>query len=47
MSTAIISPDGRVYKTYNRNDWKPDDVLADLTASVREMPEKISESFRP
>ena len=28
MSTAIISPDGRVYKTYNGNDWKPDDVLA-------------------
>ncbi len=46
MSTAIISPDGRVYKTYDRNDWKPDDVLGDLTASVREMPEKISESFQ-
>ena len=46
MSTAIISPDGRVYKTYSGNDWKPDDVLRDLTASVREMSEKISESFQ-
>ena len=45
MSTAIISPDGRVYKTYDRNDWKPDDVLGDLTASVKETPAKISESF--
>ena len=46
MSTAIISPDGRVYKTYDRNDWKPDDVLGDLTASVRATPDKISESFQ-
>ncbi len=34
MSTAIVSPDGRVYKTYDGNDWKPDDVLGDLKASV-------------
>lgn len=46
MSTAILSPDGRVYKTYSGNDWKPDDVLGDLTASVREAPEKISQSFQ-
>jgi protein SCO1/2 len=47
MSTAIISPDGRVYKTYSSNDWKPADVLADLTASVSaDSPGKISQSFR-
>lgn len=34
LSTAIISPDGRVYKSYNGNDWRPADVLADLKASV-------------
>jgi protein SCO1 len=46
MSTAIISPDGRVYKTYNGNDWKPDDVLGDLKASVAgETSDKISQSF--
>ena len=34
LSTAIILPDGRVYKSYNGNDWIPVDVLADLKASV-------------
>jgi protein SCO1/2 len=34
LSTAIILPDGRIYKSYNGNDWKPADVLADLKASV-------------
>jgi protein SCO1/2 len=46
MSTAIISPDGHVYKTYTGNDWKPDDVLADLTASAGEGSNKISQIFR-
>lgn len=46
MSTAIVSPDGRVYKTYSRNDWKPDDVLGDLTASVKETSDKITQSFQ-
>ena len=46
MSTAIISPDGRVYKSYNGNDWRPADVLGDLSASVGgQAPEKISQSF--
>jgi protein SCO1/2 len=47
MSTAILSPDGHVYKTYNSNDWKPTDVLADLTASVTaDSADKVSQSFR-
>jgi protein SCO1 len=46
MSTAIISPDGRVYMSYNGNDWKPADVLGDLRSAVGgEAPEKISQSF--
>jgi protein SCO1/2 len=30
MDTAILSPDGRICKTYTGNEWKPADVLADL-----------------
>ena len=30
MVTAIISPDGKVFKIYTYNEWRPDDVLADL-----------------
>jgi protein SCO1 len=47
MSTAIISPDGRIYKAYNGNDWKPADVLADLTSSAAsESSENISQSLQ-
>lgn len=47
MSTAIISPDGRIYKAYNGNDWKPADVLADLTScAASESSENISQSVR-
>ena len=34
MTTALIAPDGTVQKWYNSNDWKPADVLADLTQSA-------------
>jgi protein SCO1/2 len=30
MCTAIISPAGTLYRSYHGNDWKPDEVLADL-----------------
>jgi protein SCO1 len=47
MSTAAISPDGRICKSYNGNDWKPADALADLKfCAGRELSEKISESLR-
>jgi protein SCO1 len=47
MSTAIISPDSRIYKTYNGNDWKPADVLADLTScAASESSENISQSLQ-
>ena len=46
LSTAILSPDGRVYRGYNGNDWKPADVLADLRASVdAEASRNISQSL--
>ena len=47
MSTAIISPDGHIYKSYNGNDWKPANVLLDLKSCAGGEPsEKISESLR-
>jgi protein SCO1 len=47
MSTAIISPDGRIYRAYNGNDWKPADVLADLKSSAAgESSQNISQGAR-
>lgn len=34
MSTAIISPDGNIYRWYHGNDWKSADVLKDLVSSL-------------
>ncbi len=31
MRTAIVGPDGKVVKLYRGNDWKPEDILADLS----------------
>jgi protein SCO1/2 len=30
LRTAIITPDGHVYKIYEGNDWKPEELLRDL-----------------
>jgi protein SCO1 len=30
LRTAIIGPDGKVYKVYRGNDWKPDELLGEL-----------------
>ena len=47
LSTAILSPDGLVYKSYNGNDWRPADVLADLRLSVDAGPSRnISQSLQ-
>jgi protein SCO1/2 len=46
MSTAILSANGLIYKSYNGNDWKPADVLTDLTSSAAGDPSKsVSQSF--
>lgn len=47
MSTAIISSDGHIYKAYNGNDWKPADVLTDLTSCASSEPsQNISQSLQ-
>lgn len=35
LRTVIITPDGKVYKVYNQNDWKPEEVLRDLQATLK------------
>lgn len=35
LRTAIITPDGKVYKVYRGNDWKPEDVMRDLQALLK------------
>jgi protein SCO1/2 len=30
LRTAIVGPDGKVFKLYRGNEWKPDEVLGDL-----------------
>jgi protein SCO1 len=45
LDTAIISPDGVIYKNYNGNDWRPAEVLADLRSSVDASSKDISQSL--
>jgi len=35
LRTAIITPDGKVYRTYRGNDWTPDQVFEDLGRLIR------------
>lgn len=30
LRTAVVKPDGKLYKIYRGNEWKPDEVLSDL-----------------
>jgi protein SCO1/2 len=34
LRTAVIAPDGKLYKLYRGNDWKPDQVISDLKSVV-------------
>lgn len=34
LRTAVITPDGKVYKVYRGNDWKPADALNDLRLAL-------------
>jgi len=35
MSTALITPEGKLFKWYSGNDWKPADVVNDLTKMLQ------------
>jgi protein SCO1/2 len=34
LRTAIVTPDGRLYKIYRGNEWKPDEILSDLKGAM-------------
>jgi protein SCO1 len=36
LSTTVISPDGTVFKWYQDNDWKPEDLIEDATQAVQQ-----------
>ena len=36
LSTTVIGPDGKVYKWYSDNDWKPDDLIADAAHAAQQ-----------
>ena len=34
LRTGVVTPDGRLYKIYRGNEWKPDEVLRDLKSAA-------------
>lgn len=36
LRTALVAPDGKVYKIYRGNEWKPEEVLNDLRGLLAE-----------
>ena len=30
LRTAVITPDGKIYKVYRGNEWKPEEILSDV-----------------
>jgi protein SCO1/2 len=34
LRTAVVTPDGKLYKLYRGNEWKPAEVLNDLKAAA-------------
>jgi protein SCO1/2 len=38
LRTAVIDPSGRVHKIYRGNEWKPEQVLADMRKAVNGEP---------
>jgi protein SCO1/2 len=35
LRTVILAPDGRVYKVYRGNEWKPEEALRDIQALIK------------
>jgi protein SCO1 len=31
LRTVVIQPDGKIYKVYSGNEWKPDQIVSDIT----------------
>ena len=39
LRTAVIGPDGKLIKLYRGNEWKPEEIVSDLTSLVSSQPE--------
>ena len=37
LRTAIIAPDGKVYKVYRDNKWQPEEALSEMTRALQEV----------
>jgi protein SCO1/2 len=35
LRTAVLSPDGRLRRLFRGNDWKPEELIAELKAAAR------------
>ena len=35
LRTAVIGPDGKLYKYYRRNEWKPQEIITDLKSVAK------------
>lgn len=46
LSTVVITPDGKIYKWYPTNDWKPQQVLADVKELLNASPKQTSSSAK-
>jgi protein SCO1/2 len=34
LSTTVIAPDGRIFRWYHGSDWKPDDLMKDVSDAL-------------
>ncbi|HUO35506.1 MAG TPA: SCO family protein [Candidatus Acidoferrum sp.] len=44
LSTTVINADGKVYKWYDNNDWKPADLVADAAQTLAKVPSAMTAS---
>ncbi len=35
LRTAVVAPDGKVFRVYRGNDWKPEEIVADLKEALK------------
>lgn len=47
LSTAVIGPDGRIFKWYHGSEWKPSDLLKDATDALRSQVQTAGVSAKP
>lgn len=40
LSTAVIGPDGRIFKWYHHNDWQPSELIKAATDALHATPQK-------